>query len=214
MIVTKLIVFLVAILAAIIVTGCSSIFVGSSAKSLPSDRIATRSLLVRPDAPDDRFRVKGFVIFNAKPITPMQHNRYLAACEAYMATLENTKSYPDHLDLLPTYWPIEKELKIETCSEMLDKYDYVRASQIRAKYRTEIGPGEGPFLLAAGSGEVMLFDMSTFSDADVYRAMRIWKEQICVNPENWEPKLSLVKFREVFRNMLQAYGESILKYFG
>ncbi|MES9872513.1 MAG: hypothetical protein ABW146_05330 [Candidatus Sedimenticola sp. 6PFRAG7] len=208
-------IFLVAILAASIVTGCSSVPVGSPpTMSLPSDPIATRSLLVRPDAPDDRFRVKGFVVFNARPITPMQHNRYLVACEAYMATLEGTDSYPDHLDLLPTYWPIEKKLEIETCREMLDKYDYVRASQLRAKYRTAIGPGEGPFLLAAGSGEVMIFDMSTFSDADVYRAMRIWKEQICVNPENWEPKLSLVKFREAFRSMLQAYGESILKYFG
>ena len=182
----------------------------------PSDTyiIATRSLLKHGEAPNPSFRVNGFVIFATKATNKRQLHRYFSTCEAYVNTLDPTDSHSPKNDLLPTYWPVTENLDHPNCIELVRNYDYARASEIVAHLNAELGIGIGPYLVASGEGELMVLDMSTFSDDDIHRAMMIWKKEICVDPQNWEPRLSLIKFREVFRNMLQVYGDSILKYFG
>ncbi|UFS63229.1 hypothetical protein LOH54_03660 [Sulfurimonas sp. HSL-3221] len=183
---------------------------GAAAENEP---IATRSFLIHGKKPDPSYRVHGFVIFTSRP-TSGQYARYMKTCEAYIATLDPTESHSsDEYDLLPTYWPVTDELYSEDCVDMINYYDYPRASEIVARLHAELGTGIGPYLVASGEGELMVLDMSTFSEDDIQRAMRIWEKEICVDPKNWEPRLSIIKFREAFRSMLQAYGDSILKYF-
>ncbi len=204
------------ILFTFLLTGCTSLlnesFAGSAKPTEPGYTIPTRSLLVHGEVPSSSYRVNGFVIFVSKPLNEKQYYRYLQTCHAYVNTLNPTDSYSPENDLLPTYWPVSKNIDAN-CIDMVLYYDYIRASEIIARFNVELSAGIGPYLVASGEGEVMVLDMSTFSQDDITRAMRIWKQEICVNPKNWEPKLSIIKFREVFRNMLQAYGDSILKYF-
>lgn len=199
--------FLVAFLA-----GCNTYMTGDMQSA--QGPTPARDFLLRGDEPGPAYSVKGYLIFSTRPIDERQHHRYLVACNAYVSSFERVEDLPEKLVLLPTFWPLESELEHEECDEMLLKYDYARATVIAASSNADIGAGEGPFLLATNGSETMQFDMTLFSNQDIYRAVRIWKDEIAKDPSHWEPRLSLIKFRENFRSMLQAYGAEILKYFG
>jgi hypothetical protein len=60
------------------------------------------------------------------------------------------------------------------------------------------------------SGEVLVWDVSGFSDENLGRAIRLWNDRLARDPTLWESGLKLVRIREILRNALLEYDESTL----
>lgn len=185
--------------------------------------MAVRDFLVRDEDPVEGLGGYGYLVFTERP-GPDGGSRHLAACEAFKATLEPAGSLPDEVALsqrMVTFWLLDgslgaSEAQRASCPELVEAYDYATAD-VMAGSVGEAG-ARGPLLLAwtapfdpaGGMGEALVFDLSLFSDQDVRRALRIWKEQVSRKPEHWENGFRLVKFRETCRSLLERYGDSIL----
>ena len=110
-----------------------------------------------------------------------------------------------------TYWPVARSRKDsgrDTCGELVERYNYAFASMRVAELN--LSDRKGPLLVAyrptPGTGQRtwLILDMSNFSDNDVERAFRIWKQSLSTDAGSW---FTLVKAREAFRDFVQQYGE-------
>jgi hypothetical protein len=185
--------------------------------------VAVRDFLARGEEPERGLGGYGYLVFTERP-EPGGGSRHLAACEALRGVLEASDALPDEVPLslrMATFWLLDDSLgtaaaERASCQELVEAYDYPTAALMAGRVG-EAG-ARGPLLLAwtapfdraGGTGEALVFDLSLFSDQDIRRGLRIWKEQVSRDPEHWEDGFQLVKFRETCRSLLERYGDSIL----
>ncbi len=184
----------------------------------PIPMVPTRGFLAQGAAPNAAYGAVGFVLFTSKPSDPSKA-RYVAACEAYMARLEPNAAYsaynPSHV--MPTYWPLTTMPIPQTCDQLIDRYDYARATPLLSL----VGrlASTGPVLAAwdtspesrdAPKHQITL-DLSNFSDEDMERAFGIWMQQLARDPSLWQQGFDAVRIKESFRNLIERYGEEIVQ---
>lgn len=100
------------------------------------------------------------------------------------------------------------------CRARVFYYDYVRAAGLLS----QLGMLEsaGPVLVGfapadSGNGDLLVFDVSRFANADLERAMRIWGARIVKDPDLWKKGWRLVMAREHLRNLTEKYGQHIVQ---
>lgn len=185
--------------------------------------LPTRDTLVRGEEPFPHYGAYGYLVFTARP-SEREKSRYLEVCNGYRLNVEPVGEYADVPpdDLMVTFWLLEESPDGDQagCEELLAKYDYATAEQIASA----VGKldASGPFLVAwvrpfssrGARHPPLVFDLSTFSEDDLGRGLRIWYERICRRPEAWKSGWRLAVFREEFRNLLQRYGGKIVEIVG
>ncbi len=99
------------------------------------------------------------------------------------------------------------------CDERVAYYDFERAEALLGKL--ERLDALGPVFAAWDSGQerVLALDLSSFAEADLGRAVTLWKERIVRNPAAWDGGFDLDLIREEARNFLRRYGDSIMAVF-
>ena len=185
--------------------------------------IPSRDFLFEDTLPDQGYGAYGYCLFTKRP-DEFSRNRFIKFASAYLAVLEHTYAFESipREELMPTYWLLKAEASeivfenTVSAESLVDFYDYSRAKILLRSIAK--GDSEGPILAAwqqtfeAGDdiGAALIFDLSTFSDEDMERAIQIWTSRIVKDPSYWNNGFKLVKFREEFRNFLQRYGEQVL----
>ena len=164
----------------------------------------------------------GIRILGARPKRPSNDDlpRYLAVCDSYLRNLETTGAFA-HLpssSLMVTFWPVTSDPGMHTppCGALISTYDYPFAALITSSARKS-GVG-GPVLAAwtkkfrpgEENGDLLVLDMSDFSNDDLDRAFGIWKDRIVKVPALWQSGWNVVLIREAFRNLIQKYGEQVV----
>ena len=190
----------------------------------PSPYIPARAYQVRGEEPRLSYGSYGYVIFTTRPDS-VTRSRYQRTCDAFIQNLEDVDGYrdistPDSL-LMVTFWLLEQmPPQPRACSTLLDAYDFSVATRIASLFDKLSSAGpilvafEQPYQSWRDGDNALILDLSDFSDADMDRALVIWKDQIARDPEIWNDGFNRVKIREAFRNHVISYGAAILTFFG
>ncbi len=159
------------------------------------------------------------MLLTTEPIDQDTKRRYLAACNAFTATLEPSASYKDYPSarLMPTYWLLTANPVGKTCDKLVGGYDYARAKPLLSRLGKLASPG--PVLAAWDTSpetntspqHQLILDLSNFSDDDMERAFGIWIEQLARDPTLWQHGFDVVRIRESFRNLIEKYGGQIVE---
>jgi hypothetical protein len=185
----------------------------------PRPLIPTRDYLTHNATPSAAYGAFGYVLFTNEPIDEAAKRRYLAACSAFIATMEPTASYNnyDSARLMPTYWLLTATPVHQTCDKLVGGYDYARAKPLLSL----VGKlaSTGPVLAAWDTSpeqntspkHQLILDLSNFSDDDMERAFGIWIQQFAKDPSLWQHGFDAVRIRESFRSLIQKYGGQIME---
>lgn len=199
---------------------------------------ATRLFAQREDYPPANFAAYGIVAF-ATLATSGDKERYKSICEAYFSTLIDSGSSDAEVERqMVTVWPIIDDhpdglidrLNTEVredgmCEDAVKFYDLAiaRVAIRHAKLAGIELSGPGPFLLAWAPGEkkgrkdvaVLVADLGGVkSEADAREALRIWREDIEGDPEFWKNGFSVLKLRAKLRQLVNRYGNDLMKFVG
>ena len=173
--------------------------------SIPIATIANKKTTIR----NDTFPSSAILLVKGSP-------RNEDTCRIFFDLYLYETSFDDEsnsLNKTPVYWlhNAVAESSIEKkCQNLLENYDYKRALVLMSE--ANLLGREGPFLVGypTGSEESLVFDLSSFANADLRRAMLIWQKRILQNPRNWSNGFRFEIVREEFRNLLQLYGDKII----
>ena len=187
------------------------------------DSIPSRDFLFEDALPDKGYGAYGYCLLTKRP-DAHNRNRFIKVASAYLAVLEHTGEFGSvpREKLMPTYWLLRTEASeiafqdMQSAESLVDFYDYSRAKVLLSSIAKNDSEGpvlvawQQPFEVGGDISAALVFDLSTFSDDDMERAIQIWTSRIVKNPDFWNKGFKLVKFREEFRNFLQRYGEQVL----
>jgi len=199
---------------------------------------ASRLFLGRSDFPPGSFAAYGMIVFPTQA-TSEDRGTYLAICEAFFSALTASADIaaPQSAQMV-TVWPVDDRRKPRlldelnttraqegSCDKAVDFYDVqvARGAMGDAMATGLTLPGRGPFLLAwAPSGMkgqpdaiVLAADMSDVKTiAEAKDVLRIWREDIEQDPELWENGFSVEKIRVKLRQIVNRYGDGLLKFMG
>lgn len=222
---TKLNLSILLVVVVVLISGCApdsrSLQQPISSKSEESARPA-RAFLAKNESPHEGLGAYGYVLLTRRP-RPEEKGRYTHFCEAYIRSLEPATSYREvpNEALMVTHWFLTSassgtgNLKCET---LVDLYDFARATPIATSTKTLDSPG--PVLAAwatsykqdVPTSTALTLDLSRFADEDFDRALSIWKAKIVDDPSTWnDGGFKLTKIREALRNLIQQYGDQIVK---
>lgn len=166
----------------------------------------------------------GYVLFTSRPSAD-NLKRYVAVCDSYLRQFPPASAYGDvpRQELMITFWLLEVDAasprELEDCDWLVNHYDYARAN--RTATVIEMAGQAGPILAATSGAPIrdsklqsVTVDMSRFTDGDIDRAFQVWKTQVSKDPRFWQSGLKVALFREAFRNLLNQYGDEIMKLVG
>ncbi len=177
-----------------------------------------RGMLLSDQEEPSGFGAYGYLIFTKRP-TPDNLERYELIFHSLKFILEpvDEYSYNTRATIMPTYWLSKSKVLSHNCNDWIQSYDYSRAKTIASAIK--VLSSEGPILVAwsqpfgkAIHNEIALvLDLSNFSNGDINRAFGIWMDRITRNPKTWHNGFNMVLAREAFRNLLEKYGDHIIK---
>lgn len=191
---------------------------------------SARSYLVRGEPSGVNYGAYGYLLFTQRPSEPTSQ-RYRLICEAFHRNLESVQELKGFAAnrLAVTFWLLDGtwqsgvgEEAIEyaggDCDLDLRYYDYATAHVIGSSI--EMASVRGPVLVAfdkefgqaTARNDSLILDMSDFSDEDLDRAFRIWKERIVKDSDVWNEGMNFVRWREAFRSFIQEYGAGIVTF--
>jgi hypothetical protein len=201
----KLCLYVLIIIISFIFTQCG----GGIESTVPA-----RAFLYSNEEPDSTSSIVGYLLFTHRPDT-LELPRYTHIYNSFINNFESLQSYKlkGAKNIATTYWLLEMN---ENRPDVIKNYDYARA-QIFCSQIERLGK-KGPILMAYNNrlhnynsgNSVLLLDLSNFSDEDIDRAFRIWKERIVMEPDKWKDGFLLVIIKENFRSLVQSYGENII----
>ena len=181
--------------------------------------VPARSYLHTGEEPPSDATAYAYLVWPAR-VTDTGAPRPLLICESYLRNLEPLSRVRGlGSEVIVTYWLLatrKGSTVRENCRVLIQAYDYPRAAAIAAA----IGKSgvAGPLLVAYGRGrpaepkpEVLILDLTEFPSEDIDRAFGIWKDRVSRDPGVWTDGFSLVLVREALRNLLNQYGEDILR---
>ncbi len=175
----------------------------------------SRSFLTSDSEPSDEFGGHGFVVFTSEPRP--DNERHMATCQAFLRSFPDLVDYAaaDPAELMVMYWPLDVG-RIDPgddrdCSFLLDRYDFARANKLAADWG--FSGSAGPILLGLADGVEggLILDLSDFLTEDVIRGFRIWREHVSRDASAWRDGFTMTVIREAFRNLIQAYGATIIR---
>ncbi len=207
-------------------------------EAAPAQVYATRLFLGRDSFPPEAFAAYGILAFNTRA-TSEDEALYIAICEAFFGTLENSADAPAAKSAqMVTVWPVDDRRNPDliddlntasaggdSCAKAVEFYDLQIAREAIGHARTAgvALSGRGPFLLAwspAGKkgqpdAVVLAADLSDVQNAvDAKDVLRIWREDIEGDQALWQDGFSVEKTRVKLRQIVNRYGDGLLKFFG
>lgn len=199
---------------------------------------ASRLFLGRDSFPPEAFAAYGILAFQTLS-TSEDRQAYMAICEAFFGALLNSDDVAADISRqMVTVWPIDDRKRPDliddlnttraqegSCEDAVEFYDIqiARGAIGDARQAGVDLTGRGPFLLAwapaAMKGHpdavVLAADLSNVKTvADAKDVLRIWREDIEQDPELWEDGFSLEKMRVKLRQVVNRYGDGLLRFFG
>jgi len=157
---------------------------------------------------------RSYVIFTHRP-EKSDIDVYEAVCRHWTWDFETKESVTPYAApntvYIPFYWvSTAKSVNGHNCNAAdLYAYDYGHASAIISAIGKE-AQSVGPLLVLRNAQGWFVLDISKFTPVDVKRAFTIWKQQI-TRADLTQTKFTMVKMREYFRTLVEAYGDTILK---
>lgn len=163
----------------------------------------------------------GYIVFTKRPTSARTKNRYVSICKAFIGNFEpaNTffKSTPTSR-IATTFWLLTSKPKDErSCNELIERYDYTRATQIATSiHRLN---SAGPLLVAwtqepvpqDSGNKPLLIDLGRFTNNDLDSAFRIWRDKISQDQKFWELGFNMNLVLTEFRSFIGKYGEMIIQ---
>lgn len=162
----------------------------------------------------------GYLIFTKRPTNEATRQRYLSICKAYMANLEDAGNYA-HIastQIATTFWLLaSKPVDENSCDELIDRYDYARATEITASIHKL--KSAGPILVASGqpdvaqttTQELLIIDLGRMRNGDMDRAFAIWKDKISQDSKYWGKVFNLDLIVAEFSSFIRKYGGTIVQ---
>ncbi len=162
----------------------------------------------------------GYIVFTKRPLTEKDKQRYLSICREYLSALEPPGKFP-HIarsQIATTFWLLESQPKDEnSCVELVDLYDYARATEIATSIR-KLG-STGPILVASGKPdtpqaeqtELLIIDLSRLTDNAMNYAFGIWKNKISQDKSYWGKGFNVPLIVAEFRSFIEIYGSDIIQ---
>ncbi len=203
----------------IVILSLAAILLSILFQSRSTAPVPAREFLIAGKEPGRDYGAYAYLAFPKRPSND-DLPRYLAVCDSYLRNLETTGAFA-HLpssSLMVTFWPVTSDPGMHTppCGALISTYDYPFAALITSSARKS-GVG-GPVLAAwtkkfrpgEENGDLLVLDMSDFSNDDLDRAFGIWKDRIVKVPALWQSGWNVVLIREAFRNLIQKYGEQVV----
>ncbi len=142
--------------------------------------------LVRDYAyPNDKKIGKSFntLLFPKRPVTKEDFERYGFICEQWKASFELKSDIvviPKDVKLVPFYWLLNKPKKSESCSDLVNDYDYSKAQTLSRQFNLDITK---TFIVFSHDNTLvtMLIDSNlTFKDIEL--SIETWKKTMTVVP--------------------------------
>jgi len=199
---------------------------------------ASRLFLGRDSFPPEAFAAYGILAFQTLS-TSEDRQTYLAICEAFFGALLNSDDVAADISRqMVTVWPIDDRRRPDliaglnttraqegSCENAVEYYDIqiARGAIGDARQAGVDLSGRGPFLLAwapAGmkghpDAVVLAADLGNVKTvADAKDVLRIWREDIEQDPDLWQDGFSLEKMRVKLRQIVNRYGDGLLKFLG
>lgn len=186
----------------------------------PDSYIAARDFLFNGFFENDGLGGYGYLLFSSRPNSETE-TRYQRVCNAFTSSINLNSDFPDSTayQQIVTYWPLQSKpnstSELESCSWLVDNYDYPKAEIILSYI--SMNHVNGPILVAwqtpfnPGSmgRDYLVFNLSNFANNDIHRAISVWKGQTIKGPEDWEEGFLYARTKEELRNFIQQYGNSI-----
>jgi len=205
----------------------------------PAARVyATRLFAGRNRFPPEGVAAYGIIAFQTLA-TSEDEATYIAICEAFFSSLINsTDIVRDSIVEMVTVWPIDDRdnpdlpdalnttrAGADSCAQAVEFYDIQIARDAIADARRagQYLTGRGPFLIAwapgwqKGAPEAIvlaadLSDVQTIREAQ--DVLAIWRSDIEQDPSLWENGFTAEKLRVKLRQIVNRYGEGLLRFFG
>ena len=203
------------------------------------DRVyASRMFMGRDTFPPEDFAAYGILAFDTSP-TSEDRPLYITICEAFFSALVNSDDVEAATNVqMVTVWPVDdrtddtltETLNIaraneDSCALAVEFYDTQVAQNAidDARLAGMSLSGRGPFLLAWSPAEdmgkddaiVLAADMSGVQTvAEAKDMLRIWRDDIERDTELWESGFTLEKTRVKIRQIVNRYGDGLLRFFG
>lgn len=192
--------------------------------SCGTPNIPVRDFLESGNDPREGYGAYGYIVFTHRP-NESEKERYLKVCESFLNEIQDINEYPDYnqKNLMVTFWLHDHLLNAKNgfsdCQKLIEHYDYPRAQIITASIDKENAAGPilvawtSPSLLNNTSTSRLILDMTNFSNDDIQRAFRIWKDRISRKPELWNNGFVVQTIVEEFRSLINKYGQTIVDIF-
>ena len=195
----------------------------------PSGLLPVRALIEPSEVPPREVPAYGIVAFSALPIGS-ETARYKFTCEAFKATLIPQSDLPPHTKLseqMITFWPVRDKQKPQAikmdCDYLVPSYDLktgLDAIHDADPKNNYLAQRRGPFLIAwspsesryRGDSLVLIMDLSSIDEQESFmEVFRSWRHKITDDPSIWKKGFEVESVRRTVKEILDHYGESILK---
>jgi len=211
-------------LIVLLVVGCGKEYAEEVNKVSKSPRyVPARDVLFSNEKPPLKFGAYGYLIFTERPdkynSTDDKFIRYEAVYKAFIR-LDSVDEFKkeDWPIIMPTFWLLQSERGLDKRPKKswIGFYDYPRATKMASSIN--VLSAKGPILVAwtqpfetvTNNEEALVLDLSDFSNDDLNRAFRVWKDRIARDPKIWKDGFNLVLAKEAFRNFFENYGDKII----
>jgi hypothetical protein len=197
----------------------------SSARML----VPARALIEPSEMPPKGVGAYGIVAFTSL-LLPQDMDRYKAVCEAFKATLIDQGSLGPETPLssqMVTFWPLTQKTSPEAqhyeCSYLVTNYHLKSGLDAIADadpLKQGLAEKRGPFLVAWSPARsrfekdvvVLLVDFSQLESQESFlEVFKGYREKIVNDPNLWRSGFDIDSIRLRFRDMLDLYGQSLLK---
>lgn len=204
-------------LLTVLLTGCPRMTPPPAAMA----PIPARAFLVSGEVPLGDFGAFGYVVFTVRP-SPTDSSRHLRLCDSFLRHLEPASEYADDVNprsVMMTYWLLRSRAAESECSTLVAEYDYSRGTTVAATVNklAAVGPilvaWPVPYSDTTSAEGALVLDLSSFRPEDFDRALLIWRNRIVRDPLSWNRGFALENVREVFRSLIQQYGQVIVDVF-
>lgn len=122
-----------------------------------------------------------FVLFPRKAASEEEHQQYMDVCRNWMsnfAPISEAKSAPSYVHPVPFYWLVKSYPKNETCEELIELYDYMRAKY----YAIERGIDLSRIYLVYDlpDGNVLMDITKVQRKVEMTKSFQLWREKTSV----------------------------------
>lgn len=176
--------------------------------------LLTESAFLQPlDLPANHALGHSYLLLPWHTQDPVSIHRQQAACLALRLALQQAERQKDRLSsqLMPTYWPLQRESNLQDCGRLSKDHDYKRARRL---LRRQLNDSPDPRLIARAldGNQQLVVDLTGFSDRDLQAILRFWVLELGRKPEYWQMQgFNLPRIRQALTPFIAKHGKQILQ---